>query len=190
MDKVKSRPSQKKEPESKNKKTARLLFEALLLKRILRTGWQYAGAPHESIGEHSFGAAVCSIALSRMEGLSQAEEHSLLLQVLLHDLHEVRCGDLNAVTKKYCKADIKQAEKDLFFGTHLWPKPLPPLPKKVAVLANDADKLDLLLTSLMNLKSGNENMRAFIKSALNEIKSKSAKKLAKELLLQQKAKVK
>jgi putative hydrolase of HD superfamily len=159
--------------------TVSLLFESMLMKRLPRTGWLHVGAPEESIGAHSFGAAMISLALSRMEGLSQEDEHALLRRALLHDMHELRVGDLNAVTRQYTKSDEARAERDLFFGTAFSPDLKLLQSERLHMLSKDADKLDLLLMAIMNANAGNRNMVPFIKSALSQIRSKSGKKLAR-----------
>jgi 5'-deoxynucleotidase YfbR-like HD superfamily hydrolase len=160
-------------------KTTSLIFESMLLKRRPRTGWLHAGAPEESIGAHSFGAAVISLALARMEGLSQEEEHALLRRALLHDMHELRVGDQNGITRQYTKSDEKRAERDLFFGTAFSPDLSLLRSERLHMLSKDADKLDLLLMAIMNANAGNNNMAPFIKSARSQIRSKSGKKLAR-----------
>ncbi|MFA6214181.1 MAG: HD domain-containing protein [Candidatus Micrarchaeia archaeon] len=162
-----------------NGKTISLLFESMLMKRLPRTGWLHVGAPEESIGAHSFGVALTSLALARMEKLSEEEEHALLRRALLHDLHELRVGDLNAVTRKYTKSDSVRAERDLFSGTLLAPELALLQSERLHTLSRDADKLDLLLMAIMNANAGNKGMAPFIKSALSEIKSKSGTKLAR-----------
>ena len=88
-----------------DEKTFSLLFESLSLKKLPRMGWLIEKAPHESLADHSFGAAIIALALARMEGLGEAEEAALVRRALLHDLHESRIGDLTRLQRLYVKAD-------------------------------------------------------------------------------------
>jgi putative hydrolase of HD superfamily len=171
-----------------SEKTLSLLREALLLKKLPRTGWLHVGAPHESIADHSFSTAFVAICLARMEGLSEHEEGQLIRAALLHDLPEVRTGDQNAVTKKYNKTDHARAHHEMFKGTLLYgePKKGESAKNRLEVLLNDADKLDLLLMAIENERAGNKNMADFIKSAKAQIKSKSGKKLVRLALTRMK----
>jgi len=160
-------------------KTFSLLFESLSLKKLPRMGWLIEKAPHESLADHSFGAAIISLALARMEGLNEQEEAALLRRALLHDLHEARVGDLSRLQRQYVKADYARAEKEMLAGTHLEPEIGLLKGEKLAVLCKDADKLDMLFQAIDYSNAGNRNMQRFIDAALEQIKSKSGKKLAK-----------
>ena len=160
-------------------KTFSLLFESLSLKKLPRMGWLIEKAPHESLADHSFGAAIIALALARMEGLSEQDEATLLRRALLHDLHEARVGDLSRLQRQYITGDLKRAERDMLQGTHLEPE-IPLLAgEKLAALSRDADKLDMLFQAIDYANAGNRNMQRFIEAALEQIKSPSGKKLAK-----------
>lgn len=163
---------------SVEKKAALLLSSLLCMKRIPRSGWIGALAPYESLASHSFGTALFAIALARMEGLPEKDEYALVRLALLHDIAEIYTGDLTPMQKKYVSADFSRAEKDLLEGTPFEQDISLFKSKRLAVLACDADKLDLLFQAREYEKAGNKNMRRFIRSALRQIKSKSGKKLA------------
>jgi len=164
---------------SEEQKTIDLLFEALDLKKIPRAGWELRRAPHESLADHSFGAALIAITLARMENLPSREEHALVVRALIHDLHEARIGDIPKVSKPYVKADSKAAEKDMLTGTCLESEiDLLNYPG-LDILAHDADKLDMLFQTIDYINAGHCNLQEFVDSALSQIKSKSGKKLAK-----------
>ncbi|MDP2309001.1 MAG: HD domain-containing protein [Pseudomonadota bacterium] len=68
-----------------------LAREAMDLKALDRAGWKRAGVPHpESVAAHSWGVALLAL-LRCPEGL---DRHKLLAMAILHDLAEVRVGDL------------------------------------------------------------------------------------------------
>jgi 5'-deoxynucleotidase YfbR-like HD superfamily hydrolase len=101
----------------------------------------------------------------------------------LHDLHEARIGDLVPSQKKRQKPNEAKIEREMLSGTLLEAE-IEPLSgrragRRVLLLANDADRLDMLLRALENRKKGSARMQEFIDSALLQIRSKSGKKLAK-----------
>ena len=68
-----------------------LLLECLGLKRLPRTGWVRCGVPHpESVAAHSWGVAWLVLMLLPAE----LDRGRALTYALLHDLPEVRVGDL------------------------------------------------------------------------------------------------
>jgi putative hydrolase of HD superfamily len=93
---------------------AEFLFEALLLKRVQRTGYQFLGPGKESVAEHTFG--VMCIAWTLAQLVPEADQGRLLVMCLVHDLPEARLGDLNAVQKQYVAADEKRAVADMTRG--------------------------------------------------------------------------
>jgi len=160
-----------------------LLMEALSLKNILRTGWVLRNAPHESVAEHTYGTAVIALILARMENLKAADEAALVRIALLHDLHEARLGDLVPSQKKKLQPNEAKVEREMLSGTPLAPEIAllsgKQASKRVVLLANDADRLDMLFRAVENRKCGHARMAEFIVSALSQIKSKSGKELAR-----------
>ena len=163
-------------------KSILLLLEALSLKNLTRTGWVLRNAPRESVAEHTYGVAIIALVLSRMEKLSQKDEHALLHLALLHDLHEARIGDLVPSQKKKMQPDEAKVEREMLEGTPL-AREIALLSgkrasKRVMLLANDADRLDMLFRAVENKGKGSARMGEFMDSALLQIKSKSGKKLS------------
>ncbi|MCX8194507.1 MAG: HD domain-containing protein [Candidatus Micrarchaeota archaeon] len=164
-------------------KTFLLLQEALSLKNLPRSGWQAAKAKQESVAEHSFGVAIILLALARMERLSKKDEALALRLAILHDLHEARTGDLTPRQKISKKPNLAKVERQMLSGTHLQKEIALLKNKRLASLLRDADRLDMLFRALENLQKGNKNMGRFIRSALLQLRSESAKKLARLALL-------
>jgi len=168
---------------SKGKVQLSLLLEALSLKNLPRTGWVLRNAPHESVAEHTYGTAIIALILSRMEKLPPKDEYALLRLALLHDLHEARIGDLVPEQKKKLQPDEEKVEREMLSDTPLSPEIAllsgARASKRVTLLANDADRLDMLFRAVENRKGGHARMQEFIDSALSQIKSKSGKELAK-----------
>jgi putative hydrolases of HD superfamily len=169
-----------------------LLLEALSLKNLPRTGWVLRSAPPESVAEHTYGVAIIALALARMEKLSQKDEHKLLRLALLHDLHEARIGDLVPSQKRKAKPDEAKVEREMLSGTLFATEILllsgKRASKRVVLLANDADKLDMLFRAIENKLGGSARMAEFIDSALLQIKGKSGKRLARLALSELNAK--
>ena len=91
-----------------------LLFEAMMLKKLPRSGYQFLGSGKETVAEHSFMIAMIAFVMGRME--PEADSGRLVTMCLLHDLPEARMGDLNYVQKRYVKADEKKATRHLTDG--------------------------------------------------------------------------
>ncbi len=93
------------------KKITNLIFEAAVVKRLKRTGWQILGDNEESIGEHSFMTAVIAYILAKEMHVSLEK---IFLMSLFHDFHETRTGDLDKINKLYLTRNEKQANIDIF----------------------------------------------------------------------------
>jgi putative hydrolase of HD superfamily len=125
------------------------LFEAMLLKRIHRTGYQFLGPGKESVAEHTFG--VMCIAWTLAQLTPEVNTGRLLAMCLVHDLPEARMGDLNYVQKRYVTAHEDKAAAHLTEGLPFGPDIRALLEefndrKTIeARLARDADQLAFLL---------------------------------------------
>ncbi|MDR1920846.1 MAG: HD domain-containing protein, partial [Candidatus Adiutrix sp.] len=93
---------------------ADFLFEAMMLKRTPRTGYQFLGHGRESVAEHSFGVVVLAFVLARMNGAACLEK--MLKLAVFHDLAEARTGDLNYMNKRYAVMDEDRAMTDAAEG--------------------------------------------------------------------------
>ena len=163
-----------------------LLFEAGMLKRTPRTGLQFLGTGSESVAEHAFRVTFIGYVLAQIE--KDIDEAKLIKMCLLHDLHEARTGDLNYMNKKYVKVDEKKAIKDLTktlpFGDDISNsvEEFNSGKSKEALLANDADQLDLILMLKENKDLGNKYADEWISFALKRLKTNTAKELAEKIL--------
>lgn len=128
---------------------AEFLFEALQLKRVRRTGYQFLGTGGESVAEHTFTVSMVAWVLGRLT--PQADLSRLLTMCLLHDLPESRVGDLNQVQKLYVASDEGKAVADmvreLAFGRDIRTliDEFNARETLEAQLAHDADQLAFLL---------------------------------------------
>lgn len=128
---------------------AEFLFEAMLLKRVQRTGYQFLGPGKESVAEHTFGVICIAWALAHLT--PEADERRLLAMCLVHDLPEARMGDINYVQKRYVTVDEKKAiahmTEGLVFGSEI-AELIDEFNARDSIearLARDADQLAFLL---------------------------------------------
>lgn len=173
-----------KEKQNNIKKIINFLFEITVLKRIPRSGWRDIGIENpDSVAEHAFIVAQIAYILARMEGIDAEKS---VLMALFHDNGEARIGDTNLLTKIYL-GGYKTAEAKAFFEQV---KNLPGNKeiKKIyqeyeerktpeAILAKDADWLELAIQAKHYLDSGNKAAKLWIKHARTFLKTKSAKKI-------------
>jgi putative hydrolase of HD superfamily len=162
------------------------LFEAGMLKRTPRTGFQFLGHGDESVAEHIFRTACIGYVLGALS--PQVDRHRLLMMCLLHDILEARTGDLNYVNKKYVKVDTERAVREhtegLPFGEELQGllREYEAQESPEAQLAWDADQLELLLALKEQKDLGSPYAEEWLQYALRRLKTPLGKKLAQEAL--------
>ncbi|MFA5105751.1 MAG: HD domain-containing protein [Candidatus Micrarchaeia archaeon] len=164
---------------------ASLVYEAGMLARLDRSGWNTIGiSDPQNVSEHSFRVAVCGLMISRLEGLSNEQERLVLIGCLLHDLSEARIGDFNKINKQYARADHEKA-----FRHALAPAGLGLLSdfeglfrdRKVADVINDADMAEMAACALEYSRLGNPHALKWVGSAKKRIKTRSGEKLVRAL---------
>lgn len=90
-----------------------LIYEAAVVKRMLRTGWQILGDNQEGVGEHMWLTAVIAYFLARQ---LNANMEKVLTMAVFHDFHEARTGDLDKIATFYMRRDQNKANRDIFAG--------------------------------------------------------------------------
>ncbi|WP_431904862.1 HD domain-containing protein [Nonomuraea sp. bgisy101] len=166
-----------------------LLYEIGLLKRFKRTGWLVAGVRDpESIAEHSFRAAIIASVITVLEG---GNPERAAFMSLLHDTQETRVTDIPYIGKRYLQAaPNEKVTADQTRGT---PEPVADMMSGAveeyeektsleAVCARDADKLECLIQAVEYREQGHQNVQPWIDSSLAALKTKSAKRIADEVL--------
>jgi putative hydrolase of HD superfamily len=168
-----------------NAELADYLFSVGLLKRTERSGWRTIGLKeHESVADHTFGAAMVGLELAKAEG---ADELKVLKMCLLHDLHETRMSDLNKLNKRYVKRDERLALKETVAGSNLSAEMRALFEEYMqaktleARIARDADALDMMLEAKFIMDTGNGQAADWIASAWEKISTRSGKALGKEI---------
>jgi len=168
------------------KEIANFLFEAGMLKRTPRSGFQFLGSGAESVAEHVFRAACVGYVLG---SLSQGINKDRLLKLcLFHDMIEARTGDLNYVNKKYVTVDGKKAVDELteklLFGEELASliREFEEQATPESHLAYDADQLEMILALKEYKDLGSKYADEWLEFALKRLKTVLAGKLAAVIL--------
>jgi putative hydrolase of HD superfamily len=165
---------------------ANFLFEAGMLKRTPRTGFQFLGSGAESVAEHIFRTVYIGYALGRLAG--KADTDRIIKMCLFHDLPEARTGDLNYVNKKYVKADETKAVDDLAatlpFGEEIRELIFEFLKGESleAQLAQDADQLEMILALKEYKDLGNKYADEWLDFAIKRLKTEIARELSGKIL--------
>lgn len=168
------------------KRIANFLFEAGMLKRTPRTGFQFLGSGAESVAEHIFRTVYIGYTLGHLA--KDVDTDKMIKMCLFHDLPEARTGDLNYVNKKYVKADEAKAVNDLAdtlpFGDEIKELILEFIKGESpeARLAHDADQLELILALKEHKDLGNKYADEWLEYALKRLKTDPARELAKTIL--------
>jgi len=167
-------------------RTVRYLFEGAMLKRTPRTGFAFLGRGTESVAAHTFGMAL--IAMTLANEVPGIDVEKLLKMCLLHDIPEARTGDANAVHKRYITVHEETAIADMVQGL--------PFAREIsdllseyrkgetaeAVIAHDADQLDMLLSLKEHLDTGSADAGLWIPHVQARLKSPSARALAESMM--------
>ena len=105
------------------KQLTNLVFEAAVVKRMQRTGWQILGDNEEGVGEHTFMTCVIAYFLAKQLNPSkdsgqvqQINMEKVLVMAVFHDFHEARTGDLDKIASFYMTRDQDKANRDIFKG--------------------------------------------------------------------------
>ncbi|MBO0720955.1 MAG: HD family hydrolase, partial [Blastocatellia bacterium] len=157
-----------------------LLLELVRLKAVPRMGWLLRGVRDvESVAAHSFGVAFIAMLLAdraEARGL-QVNVERVLRMALLHDLPEVRTGDLPNTIKRYFESsNLRAADEQI--AADILTKIGAPGKKYLEIwldyedrislearLVKAADKLDLLLQAFEYEKGGARRLQEFWESA-------------------------
>lgn len=170
------------------KKIANFFFELQVLKRTSRSGLKNVGIKNsDSVAEHIFLTAQIAYVLGKMEKVN-AEKAALI--ALFHDNGEARLGDSDLVKRTYLNTN--GAEEKVFFD-QIKNLPVEKELKEIykewvkqdsseAIVARDADLLELVLQIKCFLDSGNKLLPIWLKFIKANLKTKSAKKLLETIV--------
>ncbi len=165
---------------------ADFLFEAGMLRKTPRSGFQFLGSGCESVAEHVLQTLYIGYVLCKMD--PTADELKVLRLCLVHDLPEARTGDMNYMNKKYVAVDEKKAVRDLadplFFGGEIKAtlEEFNGRGTRESMIAHDADQLSLILQLKECGDLGNKYSREWIRFAVRRLATENARKLAESIL--------
>ena len=166
---------------SRMQRLADFLFEAGMLRKTPRTGYQFLGTSCENVAEHSFRTSIIGYILAKE---AEADIARTTMLCLFHDFAEARTGDFNYVNRIYNKSDPKSALEHAAFGTGLseelldiWDE-LKSETSLEAKLAHDADQIDLILNLKEELDLGNKYAAKWLEGSLKRLVTDAGKKLA------------
>jgi len=164
------------------------IFEASYLKRIKRSGTNLLlGVPDsESIPEHTFYACLWALVLSHLN--SKLDKAILLAMCLIHDLEEVRTGDLNLINKIYHPNNLEtKAFSDMWKGSKLG-KTLSKIQYEriqgkslEAIYASDCDYLSELLLEKEYYEKGVKEAKEWMNFTYKRLKTILGKKIARKI---------
>ncbi len=169
------------------KKIADFLFELNEAKRTPRSGWHRTGIKNaESLAEHTAICAQIAFLLGEMEGADA--EHCALL-ALFHDIGEIRTGDEDWVSRIYKNKNDSEGKAFLAQSANLpmggklkgFFDEVKKQKTKEAIIAKDADLLELAVQAKFYTQSGYESAALFIDGMRDNLKTNSAKKLLAEI---------
>lgn len=159
------------------------LFEAGFLKRLARSGYPYLGSGDESVADHTCRTLFVAYVLGQLsDGIDMGR---LLKMCLFHDFPEARVGDLNYVQKKYVESNeekvLSELSERLPFGEEIAALVREFNDKKTpeAILANDADQLDLLFHVKEQADIGNPQTGPWMEHAYQRLSTEPARQLAR-----------
>lgn len=170
---------------SSYQKIVSFIFETGLLNRFKRSGFDFLGSGNQNISSHSFRTSIISYVLAKR---LEADSSIAVLLSLFHDIPETRTGDINYFQKKYIEKDELKAVNDIADN---FPelKELPEMINKFnndesieAVIARDADVLELIFTLKEEQDTGNHQAEIWIKDALKRLKLDESIKIAETAL--------
>lgn len=165
------------------------LFESRYLKRLQRSGTSLLLGPQikENIVEHSFYTSLLGIVFSYFN--PKLDLGKLLVMCIIHDLEEVRIGDLNQINRLYHKKDMElQAFIDMWAGSKLGEK-LTAIHKQrhellslEAIASQDCDSLAELILEKEYFDLGDKEVKEWIEFTIQRLRTKEGKRLAKAIL--------
>ncbi len=169
-----------------NQKITDLFFEANMLTRLPRSGYQFLGAGKESVAEHSFMTAFICLAMANME--PGVDAGKIVSMALVHDLAEARTGDLNYVQKQYVTARedlaLSRMAKGFAFGESIVAlvNEFNRGETREAMLARDADQLSFILELKKLQDIGTKTPEKWLPHVLGRLNTDTGRALASTLM--------
>lgn len=169
----------------------KFIFEMGILRMVSRTGWGLLNIPlseRENVSEHTLRAAQIGYILALLENYPDPNKISTIL--IFHDSHETRTWDPNKVMRRYMDVNEKKAAQEQYsgFSEEIYSQlqaswdTIEEQSTTAGVIAKDADILECAFTAKEYIEKGYQPAEEWIKNAKDKLKTKSAKKLIKEMI--------
>lgn len=171
------------------KNIIKALLEARYLKRVKRAGTELFLGPEvsESVVEHSFYTSLWAIIMQHYN--PKLNLGKLLTMCLIHDLEEVRTGDLNQVNRLYYPDNPElKAFSDMWKGSKLGEnligihKERAEMKTNEAQASRDCDTLAELVTEKEYLEMGKKEAKEWMEFTLKRLKTETGKQLAQAVI--------
>lgn len=167
-----------------------LIFEALAVKRVRRTGWQILGDNDESLGEHTFMTAVIAYLLAREVQESESavgiDMEKVLCMSIFHDFHEARTGEVDKIALSYITRDQNRANRDIFSGVDdrilKTVQEYEGKKSREARIVYEANILALLVECKHLVEKGNTNAREWLEGNAKRVRLPQSKSLARDII--------
>lgn len=168
---------------------ASFLFEVGHLKNLKRAGWVMLGVPQpESVAAHTFRVGIIGLTLAQM---ADADIGRVAALCLVHDAHETRIGDVEAVGRAY--VTTAKPEAVTAHQTAGMPVATGAVFRELvaefeaqetieARIARDADKIDVLLQAIEYGKQGFDTAE-WRENAINALRTTPGRTLAQAVSL-------
>lgn len=168
---------------NKTKAITNLIYEAAVVKRMQRTGWQILGDNEEGVGEHTFMTCVIAYFLAKQ---LKANLESVLTMAVFHDFHEARTGDLDKIATFYMTRDQDKANRDIFEGVDdELLAILTEYEKRESLEARivyEANVIAFLVELKLLVEKGNTHAREWLEGNITRLRIPEAVDLAKDLV--------
>lgn len=166
----------------KLKQTTNLVYEAAVVKRLLRTGWQILGDNEEGVGSHTFMTAVIAYFLAKE---LKANMETVLIMSVFHDFHEARTGDMDKIAKFYMTRNQDKANADIFGGVddgllktlNIYEKQ----ETLEAKIVYEANVIAFLVELKLLVEKGNVHAQEWLEANIKRLRIPEAVELAKDL---------
>ncbi len=169
-----------------NKSIANFLFEVGMLAKTPRSGFHFLGTGEQSVAEHVSRTAFIGYALAQMDGA--VDTLKVLKMCLFHDISETRISDLNHIHQKYVErrehSPVKDISDSIPFGRDIFDTldEYEQRQSKEAIIVKDADSLEWILALKEQVDTGNTRALAWVKTAIDILKTANAKILADAIM--------
>ena len=172
--------------EQQLQQSANFLFEVGLHARTPRSGFWNLGTGQQSLAEHTNRVVYAGLTLATLAG--DVDVNKVLQMCLFHDLAEGRTGDLNYVHQQYVVSDEAQVLQDIAqsvpFGDRLQALHAEYKERKTkeAILAKEADHIELLLALKEQNDIGNPQADRWLDGYMDRFKTEIGRALAAKIL--------